>query len=676
MYYRIAELRRGAALDRARRRARRLRARHQGVPARREDARGGRAPRRQHRRRLGAARQRLRRRARPPQRQGRADRRSASASRASSRRSSATSRRPRRRTATCSASSRSTPRRSTNLDRIYTAIEQYPELAADARAARARRTTEPLRAGRAPRPPRPNLRGAARRARRRDPRLPPRLRRARARPTSSPILALERIYEQKGAWTDLKVVLERELENAGGDTQEADIRAKMAHLARGSASTTSPAPSRRGSASSSCAARIRRRSRALADLYERVEQWAELCDVLERHYDIAVRRRDARRGAAPPRQALQRAARPRRRGARRLQPRARHRLRERRRRSTRIADIWRTPQRSAGARRPRCTRRWIAPPPRSRPRTSSRSSASSARSTSRRSNQPYDAIDAWRKLLEVDPRDFEAMAALENLLRAEERWAEVIDVKMRRAEAYEEPQEKIREYLEVAAIWENQVGDKDKGDARLREDPRASTRRTTRRSSRWRSSTAPRAAASRSSSSTSRASRRARRSSERDDILPQGRQGLRGAARRQAAGVRRPGHRLRDGLRRHGRRPLPRAHGAGHEPLAASSSRPSTRWLQAADGSAPEDHALPAPRQVVRARTSGTPSTRSRTTSRSSSSTRTTSPVLRQMASFYRRSGPVAAAGRRRSRARSTSPSPTSIARRSSPSSARCSSGR
>src|SRR5262249_53707432 len=39
-------------------------------------------------------------------------------------------------------------------------------------------------------------------------------------------------------------------------------------------------------------------------------------------------------------------------------------------------------------------------------------------------NQPYDAIDAWRKLLEVNPRDFEAMAALEGLLRAEERWTE------------------------------------------------------------------------------------------------------------------------------------------------------------------------------------------------------------------------------------------------------------
>jgi hypothetical protein len=62
----------------------------------------------------------------------------------------------------------------------------------------------------------------------------------------------------------------------------------------------------------------------------------------------------------------------------------------------------------------------------------------------------------------VDPRDFEAMAALEGLLRAEERWTEVIDVKMARAAASRTREEQIREYLEVAAIWEHQVGTKDK----------------------------------------------------------------------------------------------------------------------------------------------------------------------------------------------------------------------
>src|SRR5439155_1675235 len=44
------------------------------------------------------------------------------------------------------------------------------------------------------------------------------------------IQALERLYTQKGAWNDVKVVLDRELENASGDSAEADIRAKIVHL--------------------------------------------------------------------------------------------------------------------------------------------------------------------------------------------------------------------------------------------------------------------------------------------------------------------------------------------------------------------------------------------------------------------------------------------------------------
>ena len=43
--------------------------------------------------------------------------------------------------------------------------------------------------------------------------------------------------------------------------------------------------------------------------------------------------------------------------------------------------------------------------------------------------QPFDAADAWRKLLEVGP-DFEAMDALEAIYRSEEKWTDVIDVKM------------------------------------------------------------------------------------------------------------------------------------------------------------------------------------------------------------------------------------------------------
>src|SRR5580692_744747 len=47
----------------------------------------------------------------------------------------------------------------------------------------------------------------------------------------SSISALARIYEAQESWSDLDAVYQRELENASGDTAEAEIRAKIAHLA-------------------------------------------------------------------------------------------------------------------------------------------------------------------------------------------------------------------------------------------------------------------------------------------------------------------------------------------------------------------------------------------------------------------------------------------------------------
>ncbi|MEO6574500.1 MAG: tetratricopeptide repeat protein, partial [Polyangiaceae bacterium] len=67
-------------------------------------------------------------------------------------------------------------------------------------------------------------------------------------------------------------------------------------------------------------------------------------------------------------------------------------------------------------------------------------------------HQPFDAADAWRKLLEVGP-DFEAMDALEAIYRSEEKWTDVIDVKMQRAGALTDPTEKVEEFRTVAVIW-------------------------------------------------------------------------------------------------------------------------------------------------------------------------------------------------------------------------------
>src|SRR4029077_5788431 len=101
------------------------------------------------------------------------------------------------------------------------------------------------------------------------------------------INALERIYNTQQAWTDLKVVLERQLENATGDSQEADIRAKMAHVLADRLNDI-PAATETWKRVLDLRGEDPEALGALANLYERIGQWAELCDVLERHYDIAT----------------------------------------------------------------------------------------------------------------------------------------------------------------------------------------------------------------------------------------------------------------------------------------------------------------------------------------------------------------------------------------------------
>jgi golgin subfamily B member 1 len=345
-----------------------------------------------------------------------------------------------------------------NLDRIYSSLEQHPELAQTLEQ-RILATKEPFelvelhnRLGQIYEERLGQLDDAIRVFRRVFDDL--------ERTNEQAIYALERIYNVKAAWNELKVVLDRELEIASGDSQESDIRAKMAHLFAdrlndipGAVETWKRVLDLRGEDGEALM--------ALANLYERVGQWAELCDVLERIYDTASE--DAARVEVLLRRAKL--------------------FNERLNRDDSaldeynrvldidyanvealyaIADIWRRrndAQELVTALHQTVDRAAAVLPP-EHLIAIYRELGTLYQSTL---SQSYEAIDAWRKLLEVDPRDFEAMAALENLLRAEERWVEVIDVKMGRAQAYEDPHERIREYLEVASIWEHQVGEKDKG---------------------------------------------------------------------------------------------------------------------------------------------------------------------------------------------------------------------
>src|SRR5690606_31790963 len=116
-----------------------------------------------------------------------------------------------------------------NLDRIYSSLEQWPELAAvlEQRAEAAEDDREKVdlytRLGAVYEERLGQVENAVRAYREIFDKLEPN--------NDDAILALGRIYEQTENFGELERVYQRELENAVGDVQEAEIRAKMAHLA-------------------------------------------------------------------------------------------------------------------------------------------------------------------------------------------------------------------------------------------------------------------------------------------------------------------------------------------------------------------------------------------------------------------------------------------------------------
>jgi tetratricopeptide (TPR) repeat protein len=276
------------------------------------------------------------------------------------------------------------------------------------------------------------------------------------------IAALARIYEGKEAWTDLKVVYTRKLENAVGDVEEAEIRAKLAHVASDRLGNVEEAVDGwkrvldlRGEDPEALL--------ALSNLYETQERWAELSDVLERHFDIAESDEDRVN-------ALTRRARL---------------FTDRLSRDDEALDTWQRvldidfanvgALRAVAAiwRRRQDASELVAALHATVDRAAALIEPEELKGIFRELGktygtvleQPFDSAEAWRKLLEVDPADFEAMAELEKLYRAEERWPDVVGVKMQRAEALAEPTEKIREYLEITEIWRTKVESYDQATA-------------------------------------------------------------------------------------------------------------------------------------------------------------------------------------------------------------------
>ncbi|MGZ3473895.1 MAG: tetratricopeptide repeat protein [Polyangiales bacterium] len=272
------------------------------------------------------------------------------------------------------------------------------------------------------------------------------------------IAALARLYEQKQAWTDLLTVYERELENAVGDVAEAEIQAKIAHLAADRLNDIPRAIELwkrvldlRGEDPEALG--------ALANLYEKQQMWPELGDVLERLSDASSE--DSERAAHLARRAriftekLQRDDLALDEWQRVLDINYEHVAALRA-----IADIRR--RQGDHAELVMALQNIVE-------RTARLLDEDELKDIYRELGktygtileQPIEAADSWRKLLEVDPSDFEAMNQLEEIYRKDEQWTDVIGVKMQRAAALPDPEEKVRELFEVTDLWYGQAASPD-----------------------------------------------------------------------------------------------------------------------------------------------------------------------------------------------------------------------
>jgi golgin subfamily B member 1 len=77
--------------------------------------------------------------------------------------------------------------------------------------------------------------------------------------------------------------------------------------------------------------------------------------------------------------------------------------------------------------------------------------------------QPMDAAEAYRQAIEINPRNFHALDALEHIHRQEAQWEDAIGVMEQRASVLDDPDEKLQQLLTIAHAWEDQVGVADRG---------------------------------------------------------------------------------------------------------------------------------------------------------------------------------------------------------------------
>lgn len=266
---------------------------------------------------------------------------------------------------------------------------------------------------------------------------------------------LVRVYSALENWTALAEVYKREIDNAVGDVAEADARAKLAHLSgerlgdrKGAIEGWKRVLDLRGEDPEAL--------KGLALLYEAEQRWGELTDVLERHYDIADSDEDRVH-------VLTMRA--------RLFDEQLNRDGEALENYQRVLDIdssnvvalkaiasifRRKKDSSELARALESLTDYAAPSFVARDRAEAYRELAILRATVL--DLAHDAADAWRKVLEFKPGDFEALDRLDAYYRADENWEEVVGIKMQRAEALEESEAKLAEFLQVAELWKTTIG--------------------------------------------------------------------------------------------------------------------------------------------------------------------------------------------------------------------------
>jgi tetratricopeptide (TPR) repeat protein len=75
--------------------------------------------------------------------------------------------------------------------------------------------------------------------------------------------------------------------------------------------------------------------------------------------------------------------------------------------------------------------------------------------------QGYEAVDAWRHVLDLDPTDSTAIEALLTIHTAQGEWRDVVDVLQKKADAQPDDAARVPIYLQMAGVWEQQIEEPD-----------------------------------------------------------------------------------------------------------------------------------------------------------------------------------------------------------------------